>query len=100
MELITTFSVVFHSTTLAEDNASAYSQPGKVALNGNSQGLNGLGLGDDFSRNSGPGRRRQAFSEGDWLKEIHCGVTPGGLTSVKAGLKYREIPREWIHQCI
>jgi hypothetical protein len=42
INLIATFSVVVHSTTLAEDYASVYSQPGKAALNGKSQGLNGL----------------------------------------------------------
>jgi hypothetical protein len=70
MELIATFSVVIHSTALAEDYASAHSQPGKATLNGNSQGLNGLDLADDFSRNSEPVSQWRPFLWGNWLKKF------------------------------
>src|ERR1700733_4825617 len=87
-----TFSFLIHSTSSRRDYASAYSHPGEQPLNGNYQGLNGLAVGDYFSRNSVTMGSAIGLRVAEPEEEIYRRVTPGGLTSVKAGLKYREIP--------
>jgi hypothetical protein len=45
-DLIPTFSVVIHFTSISQDYASPTGERENVALNGNYWGLNGLALGD------------------------------------------------------
>jgi hypothetical protein len=52
--------------------------------------LNGLALGDDFSRNSNRPEVDRGQNDPGW-QEIHCRVTPKHLTSFEAGIEYREI---------